>query len=81
MVGASETPSSVCVSTEEDPHHPIVCTTTDDNELEEGCTIPMYAKTTTYEVPIISHYQKLFSSFPGITQASTHRIPLVAKLL
>ena len=89
MVGASENHSSVCVSTEEDPHDPIVCTTTDDNELEEGCTIPMYAKTTTHKVPpssenysdIISHYQKLFSSIPGITQASTHRIPLVHKFL
>ena len=47
----SEDHSSVCLSTEEDPHDPIVCTTTDDNELEEGCTIPMYAKTTTYKVP------------------------------
>ena len=88
MVRASEDHSSVCVSTEENPHDPSVCTTTDDNELEEGCTIPMYTKTTTYKVPpcsenysdIISHYHKLFSSIPGITQASTHRIPLVDKI-
>ena len=84
MIGASENHSSVCVSTEEDSHDPI----TDDNELEEGCTIPMYTKTTTYEVPpcsdiyseIVSHYQKIFSSIPGTTQASTHRIPLVDKI-
>ena len=88
IVGASENYSSVCVPTEEDPHDPIVCTTTDDSELEESCTIPMYTKTTTYKLPpcsknysdIISHYRKLFSSIPGTTQTSTYRIPLVDKI-
>ena len=88
MVGASENYNWVCVPTEEEPHDPIVCTTTDDSELEESCRIPMYTKTTTYKLPpcpenysdIISHYQKLFSSIPGTTQTSTHRFPLVDKI-
>ena len=59
--------TSAGILTEENLYSSLVGTTTDDNELEEGSTIPKYTKKVTYNmspctedyINILSHYQKL----------------------
>ncbi|KAI6648259.1 hypothetical protein LOD99_12068 [Oopsacas minuta] len=58
MLGACERDREyVYVSTEEDQGTIIVYSTTDDDELKEGCMVPMYIKMATYEIPPIRRLQ------------------------